>query len=151
MTSDLNSFQLYIDANGDGDIGDGETTTVGGTGLVSIAGATGTITFSTSFDIAASTTVQYILTGDVSNLVPEDTVTIALGASNITLASGSVDGTAPANATHTASGTLALSDFGLPGQTPSQVGDDLGAASTQTIIIFRFMLTNSTAQSPWTT
>jgi hypothetical protein len=64
VTADLNSFQLYIDANGNGDIADDETTTVGGIGLVSIADATGTITFSTSFDIAAAPPVQYILKGD---------------------------------------------------------------------------------------
>jgi hypothetical protein len=60
-----------------------------------------TITFSTDFNIAVSTTVNYILKGDVNNLVENDTVTIDLSTSNVTLSSGSIGGTAPTSVTHT--------------------------------------------------
>jgi hypothetical protein len=51
VTSDLNNLQLYVDANGNGDIADDETTTVGGTGSCR-SQALPAITFSASFDIA---------------------------------------------------------------------------------------------------
>ena len=87
---DVGNFLIYQDDNNDGAIGAGETTTVGGTGAVN-AGMT-TITFSTSFTVAASTTVNYILKGNAANLASDDTMTIALGKTNITLSSGSVGG-----------------------------------------------------------
>ena len=90
VQTDIGNFLIYQDDNNDGAIGTGETTTVGGSGSVN-AGVT-TITFSTSFNIAASTTVNYILVGDAANLAPDDTMTIALGSSNITLSSGSIGG-----------------------------------------------------------
>jgi len=99
VQGDFANVKIYVDANNDGAIGGGETTTVGGTGSVD-SGVT-TITFSTSFTISASTTVNYIMKGDVSNLIGGDTVTIALGTSNITLQSGTVGGSSPTNATHT--------------------------------------------------
>ena len=143
QSTDFSSLQIYVDANGDGDIGETETTAVGGDGSVD-SGVT-KFTFSTSFEIAAAATVQYILKGDVINLLTEDSVTIALGASNITLSSGTAGGSAPSNATHTANGTLVLSDFGLPGQTASQTGDNLGSAAQQTVMLFRFKLKSSNA------
>ena len=88
--TDIGNFLIYVDTNNDGAIGTGETTTVGGSGSVN-SGPT-TITFSTSFNIAASTTVNYILIGDAANLASGDKMTIALGSSNITLSSGSKGG-----------------------------------------------------------
>ena len=80
-----------MDDNGDGTIDGSDTTgAVGGTGTVD--GSVTTITFNTPFNISASATINYILRGDVNNLVATDTVTIGLGLSNITLASGSVGG-----------------------------------------------------------
>jgi hypothetical protein len=96
---DFANLELYVDANNDGTIGGGETTTVGGTGVVN-AGVTD-ITFSTDFTISASTTFNYILVGDVSNLAGSDTVTIDLGTSNVTITAGHVGGSAPTSATHT--------------------------------------------------
>ncbi|MHC4544674.1 MAG: DUF2341 domain-containing protein, partial [Planctomycetota bacterium] len=96
---DFANLELYVDANNDGTVGGGETTTVGGTGVVN-AGVTD-ITFSTDFAISANTTVNYIMKGDVSNLVGNDTVTIDLGTSNVTINAGHVGGSAPTSATHT--------------------------------------------------
>ena len=101
---DLTNLALYVDANGDGTIGGGETTTVGGAGAVN-SGVT-TLTFSSSFTIGASSTVNYILKGDVSNLVAGDSVTISLGTSNVTLQSGTMGGSAPSNVTHTADSSV---------------------------------------------
>ena len=64
---DFANLTIYVDANNDGTIGTGETTTVGGTGVVN-SGVT-EITFSTNFNIASGVTVNYILKGDVSNLM----------------------------------------------------------------------------------
>jgi hypothetical protein len=96
---DFANLAIYVDSNSDGAIGGGETTTVGGTGVVD-AGVS-TITFGTDFAISAGTTANYILKGDVNNLVAGDTVTIGLGTFNVTLTSGTVGGTAPTNVTHT--------------------------------------------------
>jgi hypothetical protein len=101
LDTDFANLAIYVDDNGDGTIDGSDTTgAVGGTGAVD--GSVTTITFSTPFDISASATVNYILKGDVSNLVASDTVTIGLGTSDITLASGSVGGSAPASVSHTA-------------------------------------------------
>jgi hypothetical protein len=88
--SDLSSLLIYQDDNNDGAVGAGETTTVGGAGAVN-AGVT-TITFSTSFALAASSTVNYILKGSAVYLASGDTMTMALGMSNISLSSGSMGG-----------------------------------------------------------
>ena len=97
--TDFANLTIYVDDNGDGTIDGGETTgTVGGSGTVN-AGVS-TITFSTNFDISASTTVNYILKGDVSNLADDDTVTIDLGTSNVTLTSGTVGGSDTTSVTH---------------------------------------------------
>jgi hypothetical protein len=100
VQGDFANLAIYVDANNDGTIGGGETTAVGGTGGVS--GGVTTITFGTDFTISASTTVNYILKRDVSNLVANDTVTIALGTSNVTLVSGTMGGSSATNVTHTA-------------------------------------------------
>jgi len=152
QAADFSTLQIYVDANGDGAIGETETTTVGGSGVVEESGDPLTptkITFGlplgTSFEIAASATVQYILKGTVINLAAKDTVTIGLGTSNITLSSGTVGGTPPSNATHTADGSLVLDEFQLPGNPESPATDALGASAEQTVIFFKFKLVSSTA------
>jgi hypothetical protein len=75
---DFANLEIHVDENNDGTINGSDTIgTVGGTGVVN-AGVT-TITFSTDFTIAGSSSVNYILLGDVSSLVGNDTVTIGLG------------------------------------------------------------------------
>jgi hypothetical protein len=96
---DFGNLQIYVDANNNGTTDPGETTVVGGTGVVN-AGVT-SITFTTDSTISAGATVNYILKGNVSNLVNNDTVTISLGAGNIALSSGTVGGTSPTNVTET--------------------------------------------------
>jgi len=100
---DFANLAIYVDDDNDGTIETGETTTVGGSGVVS-AGVS-TITFSTDFNISASATVNYILVGDVSNLVSGDTVTIDLAASNVTLSSDDVGDNGVTSVTHSYCGT----------------------------------------------
>ena len=98
--TDFANLLLYVDDNGDGTIdGSDVTGTVGGSGSVD-AGVT-TITFGANFPIAASSTVNYILIGDANNLVSNDTVTIDLDTTDVTLLSGTVAGVAATSATHT--------------------------------------------------
>ncbi|MEE8459847.1 MAG: hypothetical protein V3S08_08230, partial [Phycisphaerales bacterium] len=86
---DWTSVQIAVDDNGDGAIGGGETTTVGGAGVVDQAA--GTITFSTTFSV--STATNYILVADFVGLDTGDMVTVTLDDSNIT-SSITVDGAA---------------------------------------------------------
>ena len=92
VTNDLSDLRIF---DGSMDVATG--------GTPSIAAATGTITFSGDFVIAANTTVNYTLRGDASNLDGEidDTLTIALSATDIDLLAGPVSGSAPTNVTHT--------------------------------------------------
>ncbi|MCH7943901.1 MAG: hypothetical protein IIB67_11825, partial [Proteobacteria bacterium] len=80
VDGDWAGVEIVVDDNDDGNIGGGETTTVGGSGTVSTAG--GTITFSTSFDVTAVT--SYILRADYSSLSDGDRVTVELAIGNIT-------------------------------------------------------------------
>ncbi|MGA1794649.1 MAG: DUF2341 domain-containing protein [bacterium] len=107
---DFANLSIYIDADNDGTIEAGESTTVGGAGAVN-AGVT-TITFGTDFDIAAGATVNYILKGDVASLIPNDTITIDLGPDNvIVLGSGTASGNDAASAVHSS-----ISGFGYKKQ-----------------------------------
>ena len=107
--SDFANLAIYVDANNDGTIGTGETTTVGGTGVVS-SGVT-EITFSTDFTIPASTSVNYILKGDVSNIAPLDTVTISLGDFSVELVSGTVGFSTVTDVTHFAEADSVLTQI----------------------------------------
>ena len=93
VDSDFSDLRIN---DGASDVATGPTVDVSG----------GTITFSDTtnglFTIAASTTKDYTLIGDVSSLEDGDTVTLALGTSNVTLDSGTVGGPGPTNVTHTA-------------------------------------------------
>jgi hypothetical protein len=73
-------IEIVVDDNGDGDIQIGETTTVGGAGVVNTAG--GTITFSTSFNVSSAT--DYILRADFATLSQGDGVTVQLASAGIT-------------------------------------------------------------------
>jgi hypothetical protein len=89
--SDFANLSIHVDDNGDGTIdGSDVTGTVGGAGVVD-AGVTG-ITFSTAINLTAGSTTNFILKGDVSNLVDGNQLTIDLGQHNITLTSGAVGG-----------------------------------------------------------
>ena len=82
VTGDFTNFALYRDMNGD-KLYDGGDIAVGGSGVVSISGQTGTITFSSAW--TATTTVRdYILVGDVANITGKSSATIRLSASGIT-------------------------------------------------------------------
>lgn len=80
---DWAGIELLVDDNDNGAIDTGETTTVGGAGVVDTAA--GTITFSTSFDSSAST--HYILRADFASLSLADKVTIGLDGSDISATS----------------------------------------------------------------
>src|SRR3989339_899646 len=79
-SGDITADSIYIDANNNGAVDIGETT-VGGGGVVNIGGATGTITFGTSFNVTAGT--NYIFRGSVGALVSNDSMTVSLAAANI--------------------------------------------------------------------
>jgi len=81
-TGDMTGAALFIDANSNGIIDAGEATTVGGSGSVNITGTTGTVTFSSSFNVSAPT--NYILRANVANLVANDSLMIGLLTSDIT-------------------------------------------------------------------
>ena len=102
----FDNLYIYVDDDGDGTIEAGETTIVGDPdveGVVSITEPNGTITFSSisGWTIAAETTVNYILKGDVNNLEGGDTLTISLSSDDLTLQAGTKDGTTT-SLTHTA-------------------------------------------------
>jgi hypothetical protein len=78
---ELTSTALYHDVNSDGVVNGGDVA-VGGAGAVSISGQTGTITFSTT--IVSTSTKDYILVGDVSNVKVLDSINLSLEASDMT-------------------------------------------------------------------
>jgi|GEM_PF-1368429 len=86
---DWAGIELLIDDNDNGQIDAGETTAVGGVGVVDTAA--GTVTFSSSFDI--STGVHFILRADFASLSLGDQVTIVLDKDDVT-ASGPITGVA---------------------------------------------------------
>lgn len=129
VDTDLSDLRIYDGA-----------TNVGGTASVSIAGATGTITFGDNFTVPAGQTKNYALIGDVANLVGLDSITLSLGTGDITLVTGSVSGTAPANATHTAEYTVMLGSHAS-----GQVSDQFDGSLTQNDRnLFRFQFVNNT-------
>ncbi|NIQ91673.1 MAG: DUF2341 domain-containing protein, partial [Deltaproteobacteria bacterium] len=140
--TDFANLEIQVDDNGDGTIDGSDTTgAVGGIGAVD--GSVTTITFSTPFDISTSATVNYILRGDVSNLVTNDTVTIDLGTGNITLASGTVGGSAVSSVSHTSTDDVNLADHGA-----GQESDIFGAGSSVTgAELFAFQLSNTTGST----
>ncbi len=77
---DWSLVDVIVDDDDDGTLDPGETTAVGGSGIVDQA--SGTITFSSSFPVAALT--NYILRADFSELSDGDTVTISLLDTDIT-------------------------------------------------------------------
>jgi hypothetical protein len=78
--ADWADIEIVEDTNDDGNIGAGETTTVGGAGTVDTAA--GTVTFSTSFNVTAAT--NYILRADFSFLEDGDTVRLDLAPAGVT-------------------------------------------------------------------
>jgi hypothetical protein len=82
-TSDISNARIFIDADSDGIYDSGETQ-VGGAGVVSITAGTGTITFSSSFVVNATT--EYMLLVDLANIVDADAVTAVIAGTNFTLA-----------------------------------------------------------------
>ena len=110
VTADMSGAQIIKDTNANGVIDGGETTTAFGAGTVNISGANGTITFNTPTVINNGTSTRYILVATTTNLLAGDTMTVGLGAGNVS-ATGTTVGlalsptavSAPANAAHTVS------------------------------------------------
>jgi hypothetical protein len=95
---DFANLAIYVDDNDNGTIDAGETTTVGGAGVVDV-GVTG-ITFTTTISLAAGSTTHFILKGDVGSLIGGNEMTVELARSDITLASGTVGGTDATSVNH---------------------------------------------------
>ena len=70
-SGNFTNTKIFIDYGADGAI-DGDDLQVGGAGVTSIGGLTGTITFSSSF--TATTTRNYIFQADVASINPGDTL-----------------------------------------------------------------------------
>jgi hypothetical protein len=90
------------------------TSTVSTGGAASITAPTGTITFDGDFNVPDGGAVNYVLFGDATQLAFGETLTIGLDAGDITLASGSVLGSAVTDATHTVGALgplISYSDF----------------------------------------
>jgi hypothetical protein len=82
QTGDLTNMRLYRDMNAN-KIYDAGDIAVGGAGVVSINGQMGTIIFSTPFNV--TTSQDYLLVGNVSNINIGDSMTVS---TNITTATG---------------------------------------------------------------
>ena len=80
--ANITGAELAVDDNGNGAIGAGETTTVGGAGSVSLSGGTGSITFSTSF--SNTSTLNIILRANIASVDPEDVIKFRVQPSSIT-------------------------------------------------------------------
>jgi hypothetical protein len=107
ITSDITGALIYKDTDADGTIEAGETTTVFGAGTVSIAGGTGTMTFGTTSTVALATSTRYVLVATTTNLLAGDTMTVGLGAGNVSatgtttgIALSPVSTNAPTNVAH---------------------------------------------------
>ncbi|MFC2091239.1 hypothetical protein ACFLTD_00515 [Elusimicrobiota bacterium] len=98
---DWNEVEICVDTNSDGQIGAGETGTVGGSPTVNQSA--GTITFQDDFNVTEFT--DYILVADINSIESGDRVTIGLNTGNITVLDGvSVNGSVSA----------AIHSFGIP-------------------------------------
>jgi hypothetical protein len=138
-TGDLTNADLYIDSDSDGNP---DTLEASG-GTVDIGA--GTITFSDPTngltDIADSTTVDFILQADASNLESSDSITISLSPDDITLDSAeTVGGSSPASAIHTADAAALLGDHTLGTQIADQFDD---SSSQLDVNLYRFQLSNN--------
>jgi archaellin len=96
--ADFSNLEITIDDDNDGIIETGETTSVGGAGIVD--STVSSMTFSSSFTVGAGATINYVLSGDVSNLAPGDRMTISLGSAGVTLSSGTIGGPGMTPVTH---------------------------------------------------
>ncbi|GAG06327.1 unnamed protein product, partial [marine sediment metagenome] len=77
---DWGGIEIIVDNDDSGDVDGGESTKVGGDGVVNTVA--GTVTFSTAITVSAAT--SYILRADFSTLTQCDSVTISLTTENIT-------------------------------------------------------------------
>ena len=112
--ANFSNLKLVLDGNTNGTIDASDTTFVGGNGVVSISGTTGTITFSDNFTLQAEQ--SFILSSNVTGLQMEDVISISLGNSIIATVpnvSGNVD----------AYGSALISTHGVGSFGPDYVGD----------------------------
>ncbi len=88
-SSNIGDFKLYRDNNSNG-TADASDNQIGGTGVLAITGQSGTITFSTSWD--ATTTKDYVLTGDVTGVHTNEYLTIDLNRNGVTGTGATTEG-----------------------------------------------------------
>ena len=84
-TNDLTNVELFIDGNGTPEATATEID-IDGSAIIRFTNASGL------FDIADGQSVDYVLQGDFANLIKDDTLTISLSTSDITLDSGGAVG-----------------------------------------------------------
>ena len=90
-TDEVSNWQLYRDINSDGS-GTSSEPTIGGSGVFTIDGSTGSVTFSSSW--AATTTGNYVLTANLTSIDRDDAFVITLSDTSITAASTNGSGAA---------------------------------------------------------
>ena len=81
---EVTDLQIFYDKNNNGSLDAEDTEAVGGTGTITINGASGNIAFSTN--ILVSSANNYILRGDIGSLVANDQISIQLNRDGITAA-----------------------------------------------------------------
>lgn len=81
-TGEITNAKIYVDANGDGLKDGGDVTQVGGSGTVSAT--PDLISFTTAFTVTSGTGTNYILVGDVANLLDVgDVLGVTLSNANV--------------------------------------------------------------------
>lgn len=80
LVTDLSNLRVMVDENGDGTIGATETTSLAGTGTVSLLNGSGNVTFNSSFSLTQP--MDLILTGSLANLAEDDVINLSLGGQN---------------------------------------------------------------------
>jgi len=127
--TDWSGIELVVDSDNDGNIGSGETTTVGGAGVINTTAKT--ITFSTSFTVTTNT--SYILRADFTTLSIGDSVTIDLLSSNISGGPGTGTASSAAHALIDLSSGLA-GFWKLNDNTGTSATDSTGNGRTATLV-----------------
>jgi hypothetical protein len=130
--ADVTAAALYADDGTAPGVIDGSDTLIES----GVSGSGAQLSFSTSFTPASSGT-DYLVKATVSNLVEDDSTTFSIGTGDITPSSGSVGGSAPAGATHTADAPPII----LGDHTSGQVPDQFEYTTPVSDILFRFSLT----------
>ncbi|HEU4677156.1 MAG TPA: hypothetical protein VFS75_00365 [Candidatus Paceibacterota bacterium] len=154
---DFTNLALYRDVNGNGSYDAGDVA-VGGSGVPSVSGQTGAITFGTPF--TASTSAEYLLRGDVDGIGPKGSVVVALTGEGID-ATGEMTGVAiteagtPSTVQHLRNGSRGGGGSGSAVGGPAPAGDGVktggGGGGGESIGNEFGFMAPTTSNGSWTT